>query len=139
MLIICTGNTCRSQMAHGLLKSFDKNIEVFSAGTMPGTNINPMAIKVMSELKIDISNHYPRPLEMYLNDDWDYVITVCDQAKESCPVFPGSVRHRLHMGFEDPSVVKGTDEYIMREFRKVRDEIKRTFFKFYMSELISKK
>ena len=126
-------------MAHGLLKSFDKNIEVFSAGTMPGTNINPMAIKVMSELKIDISNHYPRPLEMYLNDDWDYVITVCDQAKESCPVFPGSVRHRLHMGFEDPSVVKGTDEYIMREFRKVRDEIKRTFFKFYMSELISKK
>jgi arsenate reductase len=122
-------------MAQGFLKSFDNKIEVHSAGTFPSSTVNPKAIKVMAEVGIDISMNSPKSVDEYLDDQWDYVITVCDDANETCPVFIGKVKHRLHMGFEDPSHATGTDEFIMSEFRRVRDEIKTEFFKFYNDKL----
>ena len=87
----------------GFLQSFDKRLQVFSAGTEPALKINPMAVNVMKKAGIDISKNKPNNVDKYLNEEWDYVITVCDHANETCPVFPGKVRNRLHMGFEDPS------------------------------------
>ncbi|MDD2635936.1 MAG: arsenate reductase ArsC [Bacteroidales bacterium] len=131
ILILCTGNSCRSQMAHGFLHSFDKNLQVFSAGTKPAKTINANAVHIMKEIGIDISKHYPKHLDKYLNENWDYVITVCGDANELCPTFIGNVRNRLHIGFEDPSDVVGDKEFIMNEFRRIREEIKTDFFKFY--------
>ena len=91
----------------------------------------------MAEAGVDISQHTPKMVDQYLNDEWDYVITVCDHANETCPVFFGKVKHRLHMGFEDPSHMTGTDEFIWSEFRRVRDEIKNTFYRFYQEQLKS--
>ena len=91
ILILCTGNSCRSQMAHGFLQSFDKNIQVFSAGTHPAKKVNPLAIEAMAEVGIDISKHIPTDVEVYLDDTWDYVIRVCGSAKETCPAFAGKV------------------------------------------------
>jgi arsenate reductase len=135
VLILCTGNSCRSQIAHGFLKSFDKNITVCSAGTYPAQKINEKAVVVMKEVGIDISHHTPKSVEMYLDDVWDYVITVCDDANETCPVFMGKVEHRLHIGFDDPSTATGSDEYIMSEFRRVRDLIKNEFTKLYENKI----
>jgi arsenate reductase (thioredoxin) len=136
MLILCTGNSCRSQMAHGFLQSFDKSIDVYSAGTAPAKQINQIAIKVMKEVGIDISQNQPKNVEIYLNDVWDYVITVCDDANETCPIFLGKVNNRMHMGFEDPSHFNGTEEEIIDEFRKVREQIKIAFNRFYKENLI---
>jgi arsenate reductase len=94
VLILCTGNSCRSQMAQGFLQSFDNNIEVYSAGTAPAKQINQKAVKVMAEAGVDISSHYPKQVDFYIHDEWDYVITVCDDANETCPVFTGKVKHR---------------------------------------------
>ena len=127
ILILCTGNSCRSQMAHGFLQSFDKNMDVFSAGTKPAEKVNPMAVKVMSETGIDVS--------LYLGHEWDYVITVCGGANESCPMFTGKVKNRLHIGFDDPSEATGTPEFINSEFLRVRDEIRMRFYDFYLQEL----
>jgi len=124
-------------MAHGFLQSFDKNIEVHSAGTSPGEIVNPKAIEVMAETGIDISNNSPKSVDLYLNDKWDYLITVCDDANETCPIFPGKVMHRLHMGFQDPSHATGTEEFIMSEFRRVRDEIKNEFNELYSNKIKS--
>jgi len=135
ILILCTGNSCRSQMAQGFLQSFNKNITVCSAGTDPAIQVNPKAVEVMKEVGIDISHHRPKLVDQYLNDEWDYVITVCDDANETCPAFIGKVKHRLHIGFEDPSRAAGTEEFIMSEFRRVRDEIKNKFWKFYDEEI----
>jgi arsenate reductase len=135
VLILCTGNSCRSQMAHGFLQSFDKSITVCSAGTEPARQVNSKAVQVMKEAGIDISHHTPKMVDKYINDEWDYVITVCDDANETCPVFIGKVKHRLHIGFEDPSHAKGTDEFIWSEFRRVRDEIKEGFYKFYVENI----
>jgi arsenate reductase len=135
VLILCTGNSCRSQMAHGFLQSFDANIEVFSAGTEPAKQVNQKAVKVMKEAGIDISHHTPKSVDQYLKEEWDFVITVCDNAKETCPVFFGKVKHRLHIGFEDPSHAQGTDEFIWSEFRRVRDEIRTRFIEFYTVNL----
>jgi len=136
ILILCTGNSCRSQMAQGFLKSFDSKIEVQSAGTFPATKVSPRATKVMDEAGIDISKNSPNSVDEFLNDEWDYVITVCDDAKETCPVFLGKVKHRLHIGFEDPSNSTGSEEFIMSEFRRIRDEIRTTFYRFYNDFLI---
>lgn len=135
ILILCTGNSCRSQMAHGFLQSFDDTLEVFSAGTKPAGKVNPMAVQVMSETGIDISNHIPQSIEKYKAQEWDYVITVCDGANESCPVFSGKVKHRLHIGFDDPSEATGTPEFIGNEFLRVRDEIKNRFQELYMNQI----
>ncbi|AFH50548.1 Protein-tyrosine-phosphatase [Ignavibacterium album JCM 16511] len=135
ILILCTGNSCRSQMAEGFLKSFDRELEVYSAGTKPADRVNPKAVQVMKEVGIDISNGKPEDVEKYINDSFDYVITVCDNAKETCPVFIGKVGKQLHIGFEDPADATGTEEEILSVFRKVRDEIKRDFYEFYLNEL----
>ena len=135
ILVLCTANTCRSQMAHGFLESFDKDIVVRSAGTEPASKINPNAVKVMKEIGIDISRKQPKKADEYLNEEWDYVITVCDHAKESCPLFTGQVKKRLHIGFEDPSDAIGTEEYIRSEFIRVRDEIKDAFYKLYIEQI----
>ncbi|NSW94938.1 MAG: arsenate reductase ArsC [Bacteroidales bacterium] len=135
ILILCTGNSCRSQMAHGFLQSFDKRIEVHSAGTFPGNEVNKKAIQVMAEAGIDISSHYPKSVDNYINDEWDYVITVCDDANETCPIFTGKVRHRLHMGYKDPSFMEGTEEFIMNEFRNVRDKMQKDFYEFYIKKI----
>jgi arsenate reductase len=126
-------------MAHGFLQSFDKNIEVRSAGTEPASHINPQAVKVMAEVGIDISYHTPKNVDQYLDDEWDYVITVCDQANETCPAFFGKVRHRMHIGFNDPSHATGTPEFIRSEYIRVRDEIRSAFLKFYNEKLKDRK
>lgn len=131
VLILCTGNSCRSQMAHGWLKSFDPNITVCSAGTNASGKLNEKAVAVMKEAGIDISKHTSDSVQKYIKERWDYVITVCGGANESCPAFTGRVAHRLHIGFDDPSHATGTDEFIWSEFVRVRDEIKEGFYKFY--------
>jgi len=135
ILILCTGNSCRSQMAEGFLKSFDSELNVYSAGTNPSGTVHPKAIQVMKEIGIDISVGYPKNVDEFLDNSFDYVITVCDNAKETCPVFVGKVNERLHIGFEDPAEAKGTEEEIFAEFRKIRDEIKDRFEEFYSKEI----
>jgi arsenate reductase len=122
-------------MAHGFLQSFDSNIKVCSAGINPAPRINKKAVAVMNEVGIDISNHKPESVDKYIGDFWDYVITVCDDANETCPIFEGKVSHRLHFGFEDPSKATGTIEFIWSEFRRVRDEIKNKFFELYIKQI----
>lgn len=135
ILILCTGNSCRSQMAHGFLQSFDKTLDVFSAGTEPAGKVNPMAVRVMAETGVDISDHIPENVRVYIGQEWDYVITVCGGANERCPVFTGNVKHRLHIGFDDPSEAQGTPDFINREFLRVRDEIKQRFREFYDTKI----
>lgn len=135
ILILCTGNSCRSQMAHGFLQSFDSNLTVCSAGTEASGRLNQKAVAVMQEVGIDISHHTSDSVKIYLGEEWDYVITVCGGANESCPAFIGKVKHRLHIGFDDPSHVVGTEEFIWSEFRRVREEIEQGFWKFYQENL----
>ena len=135
ILILCTGNSCRSQMAHGFLQSFDDKLYVRSAGTHPAEHINPMAVSVMKEAGIDISDHIPVDVENYIDEPWDYVITVCSNADATCPSFKGRLGKRLHIGFDDPSKLSGTESYVTGEFRRVRDEIKNAFVRFYLSEI----
>lgn len=123
VLFICTHNAARSQMAEGLIRTFHGYIyEAFSAGTEPG-RVSPYAIRVMAEIGIDIGAHRSKGLQEFLDQKFDYVITVCDQAKESCPYFPGG-KKILHQSFEDPSALTGTEEEIMAGFRRIRDEIR---------------
>ena len=138
ILILCTGNSCRSQMAHGILQSLDASLNVSSGGTEPAPQVNPTAIKVMKEIGIDISGHVPTHVNTYLNQQWDYVITVCGGANASCPAFNGLVKHRIHIGFDDPSHATGSPEFILSEFRRVRDEIKARFTEFYNEEIKDK-
>jgi len=135
ILVLCTGNSCRSQMAEGFLKSFDDHLIVHSAGTEASGKINQYAVKAMAEIGIDISDHTSDPVEKYLQDEWEYVITVCGGANENCPAFFGKVKHRLHMGYDDPSFAVGTDEFVWSEYIRVRDEIKEGFFKLYKEEI----
>jgi len=135
ILILCTGNSCRSQMAEGFLKSFGSELELFSAGTNPSGKVNILAIKAMQEVGIDISDTKPKNVDQFLKFSFDYVITVCDNAKETCPVFLGKVKHRLHIGFEDPAEAKGTEEERLSVFRKIRDEIRSEFERFYLDQI----
>jgi len=135
ILILCTGNSARSQMAQGFLQSFDSNLTVRSAGTEPADRVNPNAIEAMKEVGVDISDHSPELVDQYLDNHWDYVITVCDHANETCPTFLGKVDHRLHMGFEDPAAAKGSQQEILDKFREIRDQIEKEFKKFYEEEL----
>lgn len=123
ILILCTGNSCRSQMAEGFLKSFDSKLEVSSAGTAPSDRVHPKALEVMLEKGIDLSDHYPQQVDEFLDNTFDYVITVCGHAKENCPVFLGEVKQHLHIGFDDPAEATGTEEEVYAEFRRIRDEI----------------
>lgn len=135
VLILCTGNSCRSQMAHGFLQSFDARIDVQSGGTEASGKLNQKAVKAMGEIGIDISNHTSDSVSTFLNDEWDYVITVCGGANENCPAFFGKVKNRLHIGFDDPSHAEGTEDFIWSEFIRVRDEIKERFYKLYVEDI----
>jgi arsenate reductase len=120
-------------MAQGFLQSFGSDLTVCSAGIAPSEKVNDNAVRVMKEIGIDISGEYPKHVNSFLKEEWDYVITVCGGAQEACPVFEGKVKHRLHFGFDDPAAVKGSTEHVESEFRRIRDEIKNTFFQFYTS------
>ncbi|MHB1346672.1 MAG: arsenate reductase ArsC [Candidatus Humimicrobiaceae bacterium] len=128
ILFLCTGNSCRSQMAEGFLKNYRKDWNVESAGISP-QGLNPLAVKVMDEINIDISGQKSKNVEKFLKIPFDYVITVCDNAKESCPVFPGKTK-LVHWNLMDPANAKGTQEEKLIVFRKVRDEIKEKVFDF---------
>jgi len=138
ILILCTGNSCRSQMAEGFLKSFDNNLEVYSAGTEPSDSVHPKAVEVMNEVGIDLSKNYPKNAEQFLDTPFNYVITVCDNASETCPIFSGKVDNNLHIGFDDPADATGTEDEIISIFRRVRDEIKRDFGEFYIQYIETK-
>ncbi len=131
ILILCTGNSCRSQMAEGFLKSFDPTLEVHSAGTQPALRVHPVAIAVMKEVGIDLTRSFPKSVDEFIKQSFDYVITVCDNAKETCPVFVGMVKKRLHVGFDDPAEARGTDDEVLAVFRRVRDEIRQEFSTFH--------
>ena len=135
VLILCTGNSCRSQMAHGFLQSYDPNIKVCSAGTEASGKLNPGAVKAMAEIGIDISHHTSDQVDKYLGEEWDYVITVCGGANEACPTFTGKVKQRLHIGFDDPTDAVGTEEFVWSEYIRVRNEIKNAFYKLYTQEI----
>jgi arsenate reductase len=122
-------------MAHGFLQSFDPSITVCSAGTEASGKLNQKAVEVMAEIGLDISRHTSDPVDKYLDDECHYVITVCGGANENCPAFLGKVKHRLHIGFDDPSHATGTDEFIWSEFIRVREEIRSAFHKLYTEEI----
>ena len=122
-------------MAHGFLQSFDNKIEVSSGGTAPAKQVNAKAVEVMKEAGIDITSYTPTHVNTYLDNEWDYVITVCGSANESCPNFSGKVRNRIHIGFDDPSEATGSSMFVDGEFRRVREEIKDRFYAFYLNEL----
>ena len=127
VLILCTGNSCRSHLAEGILRAAAGDlIEVASAGSRPSGFVHPKSIAVMREIDIDISGHSSKHMEEFLNRPVDTVITVCGNADQACPMFPGQM-HRYHWGFDDPAHASGTDGEIMAEFRRVRDQIKLVF------------
>ncbi len=124
VLVLCTGNSCRSQMAEGFVNALlGEDWEARSAGTQPAARVHPLAVKAMAEAGVDISGGRPNGVDRYLDQPWDLVITVCDSARESCPVFPGKVE-KLHIAFPDPAQAEGTEEERMRVFRTVRDAIR---------------
>jgi arsenate reductase len=131
ILIICTGNSCRSQMAEAILRSFDASLEVYSAGTLVASRVQPNALKVLREIGIEHPNARPKSVESFLDKQFDFVITVCDHARETCPLFTGKVGRRLHMGFQDPSALVGPEEVILQAYRRVRDEMVERFKAFY--------
>ena len=136
VLVLCTGNSARSQMAAGFLKSFDPRLDVYSAGTQPAARINPHAVKAMQEVGIDISAGTPKGVRQFVNQSFDYVITVCDDADKNCPNFTGKVGKRVHIGFIDPALATGTEDQVMAVFRQVRDEIKEKFSAYYAKEIV---
>ena len=127
VLILCTGNSCRSHLAEGILQAAAGDLlNVQSAGSKPAGYVHPLAIQVMREIGIDIANHRSKHLNEFLQQPVETVITVCGNADQACPIFPGQL-NRHHWAFEDPAHATGTDEEVMAEFRRVRDEIRRTF------------
>jgi arsenate reductase len=123
VLFICTHNSARSQMAEGILNTlYGNQYDAYSAGTEP-SNLNPYAVKVMAEIDIDISKNRSKSVEEFIDKEFDFIITVCDQAKEACPFFSGGKKY-IHKSFEDPSKLKGTEDIILADVRKIRDQIK---------------
>ena len=123
VLFLCTHNSCRSQMAEGIVNHYlGESFQAFSAGTEK-TRVNPLAIQILAEIGIDISGHYSKTLDQFEGEKFDHVITLCGSANEQCPIFFGGVK-RVHIGFDDPSRTVGTQDEILRDFRRVRDEIK---------------
>lgn len=135
ILVLCTGNSGRSQMTEGFLRSFDPTLEVYSAGTSPAPRINPFAVEAMKEVGIDIAGGKPKAAGQFTGDSFDYVITVCDDADKNCPNFRGKVGNRLHMGFPDPATATGSDAEKLAVFRRVRDDIRTRFRELYEREI----
>ena len=133
ILVLCTGNSCRSQMAEGYLRHLaGDRFDVKSAGLEPSV-VNPKAIQVMKEDGIDISGHTSKDVQQFVGQDFDYIVTVCDNAKERCPYFPGTAQ-RIHWSFKDPAEATGTEKEVIRVFREVRDKIKSTLVKFIQEQ-----
>jgi arsenate reductase (thioredoxin) len=127
VLILCTGNSCRSHMAEGILNAVASDlINVYSAGSHPAGFVHPKAIKVLKEIGVDIGTHTSKHMDTFLNRPIATVITVCGNVDQVCPIFPGQM-HRYHWGFDDPAHFQGSDEQVLAEFRRVRDEIRRVF------------
>ena len=118
-------------MAEGFLRSFDPTLVVHSAGTRPAAEVHPLAVVVIREMGIDLSGQRPQHVDRFLGESFDYVITVCSDAKEQCPFFTGTVRHRLHIGFEDPAAATGSEDEILGAFRIIRDQIRDAFQQFH--------
>ena len=138
ILVLCTGNSCRSQMAEGYLRHFAKHrAKIYSAG-IETHGVNPLAIKVMAEDGIDISNHTSNNVNEYIDVDFDLILTVCNNAEENCPYFPSKAL-KFHYNFPDPAKKTGTEEEILNEFREVRDQIKAYTEKFLKVHLYSNK
>ena len=136
VLVLCTGNSCRSQMAHGYLAHFQKKLaNIYSAG-IETHGLNPKAVEIMKEDKVDISHHTSNHVDEYRGIEWDFIITVCDHAKEHCPYIPSKNAIRVHQNFMDPSKVKGTEKEIQEAFRATRDEIKAFCHDFVREELM---
>ena len=134
VLFLCTGNSCRSQMADGIINhDFSTQIEAFSAGTEPH-GLNPKAVQVMAEIGIDISANSSDHISKYDGQSFDYVITLCGDANEKCPLFFGGVK-RMHIGFDDPPKATGTEEEVLNVYRRVRDEIRQQLGDFFRREL----
>ncbi len=131
ILVLCTGNSARSQMAQGILQRLEGRLEVYSAGTAPAPQINPYAVLVMRETGIDISGGRPKSVRQFLDQSFDYVITVCDDADKNCPWFTGKVAHRVHIGFIDPAKATGTEQEVLAVFREVRDQIRERLMAYY--------
>jgi len=130
VLFLCTHNSCRSQMAEGLVNHFlGDRFLAFSAGT-EATQVNPLAAKVMAQIGIDISGHRSKTIDEFAGEPFDYVITLCGDAKEKCPLFFGGVK-RVHIGFDDPSRLPGSEEQVLPEYRRVRDEIRQRLTQFF--------
>jgi len=124
VLVLCTGNSARSQMAEGWLRRLGAGrVEAFSAGTHPASSVNPLAVRVMGEAGIDLAGQQPKSVEGFLAERFDYVITVCDDAAEACPIFPGPA-HRIHWSFQDPAKAEGDEEARLSAFRQVRDGLR---------------
>ncbi len=124
VLILCTGNSCRSQMAEGWVRhDLGDRWEVASAGTSPALVVHPLAVRVMAEAAVDISSAKPKHVNMLADEPWDLVVTVCDSAREVCPLFPGAVE-QIHVGFADPISALGTEEERLAAYRAVRDDIR---------------
>nr|WP_299342514.1 arsenate reductase ArsC [Allomuricauda sp.] len=135
VLVLCTGNSCRSQMAHGYLNSYQDSLaKIYSAG-IETHGLNPGAVAIMKEDGIDISHHTSNHVDEYEGIEWDYIITVCDHAKENCPFIPAKNAERIHHNFSDPSKVKGTEQEIHEAFFKTREEIKEFCYEFIKEEL----
>ena len=135
ILILCTGNSCRSQMAEAILQSFDSTISVMSAGTHPAQQVNPLAKKVLQELGLTVESLYPKMVDSLLSESWDFVITVCGGANETCPAFLGKVNNRIHIGFDDPAEAIGDEATVLSVFSRVRNEILLEFFKLYHTQI----
>ena len=134
ILVLCTGNSARSQMAEGVLLSLDPRLAVSSAGTRPAARVHPAAVQAMAEIGVDIRSARPKHVDEFAGQAFDYVITVCDHANETCPVFPAAAT-RLHISFRDPAAVTGSEEDVLEAFREVRDEIRARFGKLYREQI----
>lgn len=121
------------------MKSFDPDLEVHSAGTHPASRVHPKAVAVMHEVGVDLRGAFPKSVEEFLKQPFDYVITVCDDANETCPAFTGRVKKRVHIGFDDPARAAGSEAHVLGEFRRIRDEIQREFHGFYIRSIAAEK
>lgn len=139
VLILCTGNSCRSQMGEAILRDINPELTVVSAGTKIANEVHPLAVKAMAEIGIDISDLRPKMVDIFLEEGVDFLISVCGGAKDACPAFLGPVGKRVHIGFDDPAYAPETKKEVMNVFRRVRDEIRRDFAKFNEDYILNKK